>query len=92
MLKIGLYPHDRYFLFVSRFDLRKNIGGIIGAFKRAKSVFPGIKLVLAGTCSDEYFNELNKSASELFRSGTIIYVKATTFDDLLRLYSSGGSL
>lgn len=62
-----------YFLFIGRKDAKKNIGGIIGAFKIFQEKNPGYSLVLAGP-SGYGWDEIAKSPSGLLAmtEGTVV--------------------
>ena len=64
--KIGIDPEkDRYLIFVGRIDKKKGIDILIKSFVEIEKSFEDVFLVIVGTGSSSYENELKELVSEL---------------------------
>ncbi len=63
----------RYLLYLSRLDPKKNVEGLLRAFKQFSPQFPDVKLLIAGGGALEYVTTLKTLTDELGLSGGVIW-------------------
>jgi glycosyltransferase involved in cell wall biosynthesis len=65
---------DRYVLYLSRLDPKKNLEGLLAAFARCAGKWPGVRLVVAGDGAPTYVNSLKRLATDLEIDSRVVWV------------------
>lgn len=93
LIKYNLFPGTKYFLFVSRFDPRKNYKSIVKAFSMLPdSVKKAYKLVFVGGEKAKRINELYNYVSSLGIEDNFIHLDNIPVEDLTEVYNAATAL
>jgi len=86
--RIGLGINSRYILFISRIDPKKGLELLLHAFSKLIKTHENLVLVIAGTGSDYYVNEIKDLAHKLNVDNNVKFTGFVSEDEKLELLES----